>query len=184
MEHRCRFRFNVGLDRRAKRNSFLAPILVPSSRPKLPAHLLLLKSSVISGQRAAKIVSSAPTRMSARGRSQSSSELRRDYENGGRKRRSRSRMIVRRCKGSAGRAASLVSPGPPARPCPAGRHARWGGCFQRALARPELTVRRRVEVSSLQPIGRKQARLMNLPPSSASTVRGSSRGHWRAWPPP
>jgi hypothetical protein len=34
--------------------------------------------------------------------------------------RDRSRMIVRRRKGSAGRAASLVSPGPLARPCPAG----------------------------------------------------------------
>jgi hypothetical protein len=44
--------------------------------------------------------------------------------------RDRSRMIVRRRKGSAGRAASLVSPGPLARPCPAGRHARVGRLFQ------------------------------------------------------
>jgi hypothetical protein len=43
--------------------------------------------------------------------------------------RDRSRMIVRRRKGSAGRAASLVSPGPLARPCPAGRHARVGRLF-------------------------------------------------------
>ncbi len=39
-------------------------------------------------------------------------------------------MRGRRRKGSAGRAASLVSPGPLARPCPAGRHARVGGSFR------------------------------------------------------
>src|SRR5271165_2368992 len=43
---------------------------------------------------------------------------------------SRSRMMGRRRKGSAGRAASLVSPGPLPRPCPAGRHARVGGSFR------------------------------------------------------
>src|SRR6516165_10043172 len=44
--------------------------------------------------------------------------------------RDRSRIDARRGKGSAGRAASLVSPGPLARPCPAGRHARVGWLFQ------------------------------------------------------
>jgi len=44
--------------------------------------------------------------------------------------RDRSRIDARRRKGSAGRAASLVSPGPLARPCPAGRHARVGRLFQ------------------------------------------------------
>jgi len=39
-------------------------------------------------------------------------------------------MRGRRRKGSAGRAASLVSPGPLPRPCPAGRHARAGGSFR------------------------------------------------------
>src|ERR1700722_7502424 len=38
--------------------------------------------------------------------------------------------MVRRRKGSVGGAASLVSPGPLARPCPAGRHARVGRLFQ------------------------------------------------------
>jgi transposase-like protein len=54
----------------------------------------------------------------------------------------------------------------------------------RALARPEVAVWRRAKVSSLEPIGRKQTRLTNLPPSSASTVHGSSRGRWQAWRPP
>ena len=47
----------------------------------------------------------------------------------GRLERDRSRIDARRRKGSAGRAASLVSPGPLARPCPAGRHARVGRLF-------------------------------------------------------
>src|ERR1700677_353877 len=44
--------------------------------------------------------------------------------------RDRSRIDARRRKGSAGRAASLVSPGPLARPCPAAAMRGWGGCFQ------------------------------------------------------
>src|ERR1700722_12372720 len=44
--------------------------------------------------------------------------------------RDRSRIDARCRKGSVGRAASLVSPGPLARPCPAGRDARVGRLFQ------------------------------------------------------
>jgi hypothetical protein len=44
--------------------------------------------------------------------------------------RDRSRMIVRRRKGSAGRAASLVSPGPLRALAPPEAHARAGGLFQ------------------------------------------------------
>ena len=116
--------------RRARRNSFLAPILVASSRPKLRRICCFSKALSHRVQRSGKIVTSAPTRMSARGRSSIESGLRRDYENGGRRTaRSRSRIDARRRKGSAGRAASLVSPGPLARPCPAGRHARAGRLF-------------------------------------------------------
>jgi hypothetical protein len=58
--------------------------------------------------------------------------------------RDRSRIDARRGKGSAGRAASLVSPGPLARPCLAGRHARVGRLFSgtipfRGAARCEIS---------------------------------------------
>jgi hypothetical protein len=57
--------------RRARRNRFLAPMLVPSSRPKPPRVCCFSKALSYRVRRAAKIVSS-PTRTSARGRSQSS----------------------------------------------------------------------------------------------------------------
>ena len=82
--------------RRARRNSFLAPILVASSRPKLRRICCFSKALSHRVQRSGKIVTSAPTRMSARGRSSIESGLRRDYENGGRRTaRSRSRIDAR-----------------------------------------------------------------------------------------
>src|ERR1700677_913457 len=96
--------------------------------------------SCVSRSRTALLVSSMPYRatdsselsISLVRRCASSPRMRNEVDAaaGSRTERDRSRIHARRRKGSAGRAASLVSPGPLARPCPAGRHARVGRLFQ------------------------------------------------------
>ena len=92
--------------------------------------------SCVSRSRTALLVSSMPFRatdpselsISLVRRCASSPRMRNEVDaaTGSRTERDRSRIDARRRKGSAGRAASLVSPGPLSRPCPAGRHARGG----------------------------------------------------------